>query len=535
VPIAHRAPAWDRARPWLSAVAVAALMLAALAGPVVAHDRYSQLRDGTGSTHLRDGWVAPRLARPTSVIRFSVTYRNGVDAAPVFVRVLIDGRPRTMAPRTLGGDYRQGVRFAYAGKLAAGRHRVRFEALGVDGTKASLGAGWVRVVARSTGGSSGDGSSSGHGSSGSGGGGSSGAAGGTTSDAGSSGGDSTGPGGGGPSSSGGSTGGPAGPEAGAGEARGSGDSGVAAAPGALADAVSRTTGPDDDIDDGGGMTAGSLGGPLGAGSRTSLAGASQPIVDPSRPTATNNGPAAGSVGPGNPAHGGRAAGLGAPDGSQLLGLGGPLDGMLRAYPVLITTSGTVAVWMAFVFFGKRRRDGEPPAPDPVLAAHAAAGPEPVPAASLVPPAASGLPIPPGVDPDEAALPRWRRPSLMLARKTDPLRTDIVTPALTFAEGAVRPVDGAERRRIRYRLVRLMDVPDEVRANEIGILDQGDEVQVIEAVGTYRLVLCPDGRQGWLHRMVLGDVIEADEPIELAPDGLDEDVLAAFLAARQKSA
>ena len=111
----------------------------------------------------------------------------------------------------------------------------------------------------------------------------------------------------------------------------------------------------------------------------------------------------------------------------------------------------------------------------------------------------------------------------------------MTPALTFADGAVGPVDGAERRRIRYRLVRLMDVPDEVRANEIGILDQGDEVQVIEAVGTYRLVLCPDGQQGWLHRMVLGDVVEADEPIELVPDGLDEDVLAAFLAARQKSA
>ena len=524
MPIAHRAPAWDRARPWLSAVAVAALMLAALAGPAQARDRHTPLGDGTGSTHLRDGSVAPRLARPTSVVRFSVTYRNGDGAAPAFVRVLIDGRPRAMTPRTAGGDYRKGVRFAYAGKIATGRHRVRFEALGADGTKASLGAGWVRVVAKATGGSSDGGT-----------GGSSGAAGGTTSDAGSSGGGPTGPGDGGASSGGGSNDSPAGSGAGAGEAAGSSESGVAAAPGALADAASRTTRPDDGIDDRGGMTAGSLGGPLGAGSRAPLAGADQPTVDPSRPTATNGEPAAGSVGPGNPALGGRAAGLGAPDGSHLLGLGGPLDGLFGAYPVLITTSGTVAVWMAFVFFGKRRRDGEPPAPDPVLAAHAAAGPEPVPAASLVPPTTSGLPIPPGVDPDEAALPRWRRPSLMLARKTDPLRTEFAAPALTFADGTVQPVDGAERRRIRYRLVRLMDVPDEVRANEIGILDEGDEVQVIEAVGTYRLVLCPDGRQGWLHRMVLGDVIEADEPIELVPDGLDEDVLLAFLTARQQSA
>jgi hypothetical protein len=455
-----------------------------------------------------------------------VTYRNGDGAAPAFVRVLIDGRPRAMTPQAAGGEYRTGVRFAYAGKLAPGRHRVRFTALGADGTKASLGAGWVRVITRATGGSS-----SADRSPGTGGGGSPGAAGGPTSDT-TSGGDSTSPGNGGASSDGGSNHDPAGSGAGGGEAAGSGGSGVAEAPGALADAASGTADPDDTLDDRRGPATGFLGGPLGVGSRAPLAGTGPPTVDPLRPTAAAGRSAAG---PGIPGRGGRAADLGTPDVSQLLGLGGPLDGMLGAYPVLITTSGTVAVWMAFVFFGKRRRDGEPPAPDPVLAAHAAAGPEPVPAASLVPPTASGLPIPPGVDPDEAALPRWRRPSLMLARKTDPLRTDIVTPALTFADGAVRPVDGAERRRIRYRLVRLMDVPDEVRANEIGILDQGDEVQVMEAFGTYRLVLCPDGQQGWLHRMVLGDVVEADEPIELAPDGLDEDVLAAFLAARQKSA
>jgi hypothetical protein len=80
----------------------------------------------------------------------------------------------------------------------------------------------------------------------------------------------------------------------------------------------------------------------------------------------------------------------------------------------------------------------------------------------------------------------------------------------------------------------MDVPDEVRANEIGIVDEGDEVQVIEAQGTYRLVLCPDGQQGWLHKMVLGDLV-GDDPNGQAPDGIDEDVLAAFLTVRQQSA
>ena len=504
MPFAHRAPARDRARPWLSAVAGVALLLAALAGPALAHDGHAQLGDGTGSTHLRDGWVAPRLTRPTGLIRFLVTYRNGDGAAPAFVRVLIDGRPRAMTPRS-DGDYRRGVRFAYAARLPAGRHRIRFQARAVDGTTAALGAGWVRVVAKASGG----GSSSGDGTSGATGGTSAGAGGGST---------------GSPSDA---TGGSSGPDAAIGS-----DSGVVGAPGAVADAVSGTALPDEVVGVvRSGVAAGDLGRALGA----------KPLTLPGAPLEPGDlaGPTIGRGAPdGDQSSGGRGSGgdPGAPDASPLLGLGaGPLDGLFRAYPVLVTTSGTVAVWMAFVFFGKRRRDGEPPAPDPVLAAHAAAGPEPVAAASLVPPTTSGLPIPPGVDPTEAGLPRWRRPSLILARKTDPLRSATTAAALTFAGGAIEPVDGAERRRIRYRLVRLLDVPDEVRANEIGILDEGDEVQVIEAVGTYRLVLCPDGQQGWLHRMVLGDVVEADEPIDLVPDGLDEDVLAAFLATRRESA
>ena len=60
----------------------------------------------------------------------------------------------------------------------------------------------------------------------------------------------------------------------------------------------------------------------------------------------------------------------------------------------------------------------------------------------------------------------------------------------------------ERRRIRYRLVGLLDQPDDVRGIEIGTLDEGDEVVLLERRGTYWRVLCPDGREGWLHKMVL---------------------------------
>ena len=115
-------------------------------------------------------------------------------------------------------------------------------------------------------------------------------------------------------------------------------------------------------------------------------------------------------------------------------------------------------------------------------------------AALVP--AAPVELPPGVDPTEAGLPRWRRPSLLQARKTDPLRSAVGAASLTFADGVVAPYEGLERRRIRYRLVRLLDLPDDVRSTEIGVLDEGDEVQVTSRrTGTYRLVLCPDGQQG----------------------------------------
>ena len=113
------------------------------------------------------------------------------------------------------------------------------------------------------------------------------------------------------------------------------------------------------------------------------------------------------------------------------------------------------------------------------------------------------------------MPRWRRPSLLEARKTDPARTPHTNQPLSFDGGIVNAAEGYERRMIRYRVVRLLDAPDEFRSADIGQLDQGDEVQLIERSGTYWLVLCPDGRQGWLHKMTLGDVVNegclADRP------------------------
>jgi hypothetical protein len=92
------------------------------------------------------------------------------------------------------------------------------------------------------------------------------------------------------------------------------------------------------------------------------------------------------------------------------------------------------------------------------------------------------------------MPRWRRPSLLEARRADPIRDGTVVPRLTFDHGLVGPLDGHERRLIGYNVVRLLDRPDEFRGSEIGFVDQGDEVQLLEKSGVYWLVLCPDGRE-----------------------------------------
>ena len=242
-----------------------------------------------------------------------------------------------------------------------------------------------------------------------------------------------------------------------------------------------------------------------------------------------------------------------------VGLSGPTLPSLPLGPTLVTTSGAVATAMAFGVFGRRRRDDD--GTDEGLSAAAATGVSVGPnqlLGSAVPIAglASGTgtataPVEERID--EALLPRWRRPSLLQARKTDPVRDSMMpAPRLTFDQGLVGPLAGHERRMIRYRVVRLLDSPDELRGAEIGYLDQGDEVQLLEKYGAYWLVLSPDGQQGWLHKMVLGDIVDADGvPAEvpvnvpvatmpaaadswtMAEEDIDSDVFTAYLEARRR--
>jgi hypothetical protein len=180
-------------------------------------------------------------------------------------------------------------------------------------------------------------------------------------------------------------------------------------------------------------------------------------------------------------------------------------------PTIATAAAGGAAWAAFAFFGKRRRDDEEI--DQTLLATAAA-------TSCEAEAAPGLRVV-----DESVLPRWRRPSLQEVRRTDPLRAAADATHLSFDAAGVRPLADCERRSIGYRLVRLLDSPDEYRSTEIGILDQGDEVQLLRRQGVYWLVLCPDGRQGWVHRMTLAEPVQPEiDPLrpEPMPQYMDDD-------------
>jgi hypothetical protein len=201
-------------------------------------------------------------------------------------------------------------------------------------------------------------------------------------------------------------------------------------------------------------------------------------------------------------------------------------------PMLIGTGTAVGMTFAFAIFGKKRRDEQQPAPDAVLEANAARGHDGMPGSDVAEGVVRAPAVPMPLD-LEAAMPRWRRPSLIEARKADPTRSIASSHRMSFDNGAVGPVDGRERRIIRYAMVRLLDAPDELRSAEIGQLDQGDEVQLIELSGSYWLVLCPDGRQGWLHRMTLGDVV-TDGAVGGLNREIDDDVLSAFLAARAQA-
>ena len=478
-----------------------------------------------GPTKLENPSVNPRTGTTATLITFSVTYRSVKGSAPEYVRVVVDSSTFPMSAS--GSDWKQGVVFTVQTTLPVGTASVRFEAKDTEKFVDTAEGGSVTIgqpeptptptpdptpgptptptptsaVSGSTGTGSGGGNDS---ASGSGSGSTSGSGTGATGTG------ATGAGGtsytGGDSATGprrpiddgrGETGSERGSTGGSSETSSGGPGAIVGLGGATgvragSDGHSGTLWSD------GGLVGGAAGAVSGTDSTTNgSAGSGSRFVPSYR----------------GPFNGGLAA----------LGLQGP--GHIPTTPAVLVSTVAVSTWMAFMLFNKKRRDEQSPAPDEVLHAHAANGTGIAPDSDL-----AEFPDP------EDMMPRWRRPSLLIARKADPIRDPApVRPAMAFPRQASGIPDDVERRQVRYTVAALLDRPDELRSAQIGEVAAGDELQVEGRSGTFCRIICPDGRQGWIHRTALTEPLgsglrpwEADD-FAHPPDA--ENALAALLTAR----
>jgi len=496
------------------AVAAAMLFVLAIGLPAMA---------AQGPTRLLDPNVSPGSGTTASTFTVSVLYRSQNDSPADFVKAKIGATTYTLS-RTTAPDWKKGVRFSWSGKLPAGTHTVTFLSRSKDKFAAALAGGSIVVTVPP------------------------------------------------PKPTPEPTPKPA-PRATAEPTPIPRPVGQGIIPRATPEATPSPrlvfVPPPTPL------TA-----PTGAPTGAAIPDPTSPDDTPSPSddwTTVAGGSTSGSGGSGSGGNG-SPSGSGGTDGSGTRGAGGswgPISNALASVglvapalpplalaPTLATTSGIVVTAMAFTVFGRRRRDGDPPAPDEVLAAEAALGisvamaglthdrpgPHQNAGAGRAPTGVVAAAAIAGANDAEAAMPRWRRPSLLEARKADPIRDAAVAPRLSFDRGLVGPLDGRERRLIRYNVVRLLDVPDELRGIEIGFLDQGDEVQLLERQGTYWLVLCPNGGQGWIHKMTLGEVVpDEDTPVPNGAtatmpnaadtwtmgDDVDDDVLSAYIKSRER--
>jgi SH3-like domain-containing protein len=65
-----------------------------------------------------------------------------------------------------------------------------------------------------------------------------------------------------------------------------------------------------------------------------------------------------------------------------------------------------------------------------------------------------------------------------------------------------PAVGVERREVRYRLVRVCDGRDDLRSEELGRVDRGDEVDILGEEDGYLRIRTPQGVEGWIPRIAI---------------------------------
>ena len=131
-----------------------------------------------------------------------------------------------------------------------------------------------------------------------------------------------------------------------------------------------------------------------------------------------------------------------------------------------------------------------------------------------------------VDP-EANMPRWRRPSLLEARRSDYSRQVAARTPMRFTDDQIYQFDV---RIVRYAVVPLLDRPDELTGVRIADLESGDEVQVLSTDGAFLDVHCPNGERGFVHRTTLRPR-EVAMPAFVATSESYDEAFGAMLSAR----
>ena len=159
---------------------------------------------------------------------------------------------------------------------------------------------------------------------------------------------------------------------------------------------------------------------------------------------------------------------------------GPMFGLLAL---------VAAICGIFLLVGRRRRRQDD---DAVGARHV--DPSPAPAPVTIEPMTAIV--------DEDLTPVDEDAPLKEVRKASRRATAAATAAAvatsvrTFAKP---PPKGVERAKVGYRRVRISSEPDAVRSVELGRLDRGDEVEILESHEGFLRVRTPDDITGWILR------------------------------------
>jgi hypothetical protein len=190
---------------------------------------------------------------------------------------------------------------------------------------------------------------------------------------------------------------------------------------------------------------------------------SEPMATPKpRPTAspTPRPPAGGATGSGS--DGGGFGGLS-------FDAGGIVGGFSPLFVWLMTTVG--GAWL-FLFLVRRRHGDDDWWSGGLVLATEPDSPVPARASAAAPPPADDL-----------------------TQKAAPTATSPRAPQVFAAP----PAKDVERVKIGYRRVRVSSKPDAVRSVELGRLERGDEVEILESYEGFLRVQTADGTTGWIQR------------------------------------